>query len=76
MRFAVDISRTPLPWSYRRRVGFRNSRRRQENSGFVNYERLWLVGFDVTIEWGGNLNPSKPQWSYRGSKKRVAAQST
>ena len=39
MRFAVDIRYTRLPWKYRRRVGFRNSR--LENSGFVNYERLW-----------------------------------
>ena len=68
MRFAVDITRTKLPLRYRRRVGFRNSKIRLENSGFVNYERWWLLGYDITLEWCGVLNKEATMWSYRKSK--------
>lgn len=70
MRFSLDIDRTKLPLRYRRRTAFRNSKIRFEVSGYANYERWWLFGFDVALQWG-TLDKEKPDWSYRNGVKTV-----
>ena len=73
MHFAVDIQRVPMmPFRFRRRVGFRNSKIRLENSGFVNYERWRIFVLDVCIKWGEKLDPEAPAWSYAGKRSAAA----
>lgn len=59
MRFLLDISRTKMPLRFRRRVRIRNSKTREEVSGFANLERRWIAGLDIVIEWG-DFDPTKP----------------
>ena len=59
MQFSFDIRRTKLPLLYRRRVSFRNNLLRHESSGYANYERIYCLGFDATLQWG-YYDKSKP----------------
>jgi hypothetical protein len=52
MQFAVDLRRTKHPLLFRKRVSFRNNLIRSEVSGYANYERVYCLGFDVTLQWG------------------------
>ncbi len=61
--FSFQARRSPLPMRFRKRVAFRNSKIRQEVSGFGNYERLYFLGMDVTLEWGV-YDPAKPSTSH------------
>jgi hypothetical protein len=52
MQFAVGLRRHKMPLWFRRRTSFRNSLIRSEVSGYANYERIYLLGFDLTVQWG------------------------
>lgn len=70
IRIAFDFqaTRTKQRRCYRKRVSFRNSRLRQLASGFSNYERWWVLGWDICIKWGA-FDPAKPDLAER---KRIA----
>lgn len=55
MQFSVSIRRTKLGWRFRKRNSWRNSKIRYDVSGYPNYERVWFLGLDVTIQWGTKL---------------------
>jgi len=59
VRFSVYATASKMPRHFFRRVTFRNSKIRQDASGYANYERVWLLGFDVTVMWG-RYSPAKP----------------
>lgn len=73
LSFSVDVSRTKASWKYRRRTAFRNSKIRVKMSGHPNYERIWLLGFDIAVQWGSKLRVDRPQWS---NTKTVAKPAT
>lgn len=76
--FDLRIWRTPLKsgrWWRRlrffKRVSFRNNGIRHEVSGWGNYERIWMLGYDITLQWG-NYDRAKAV----ARKRRHRAQQT
>ena len=70
--FSVQASRSRLPFRYRRRIAYRNSKIRLAVSTYPNFERWWFLGFDVCIEWGHALQVGIEPWSYGRAKKETA----
>lgn len=74
MRFTIDIRRSKVPFRFRKRTKFRNSETRQSVSGFSNYERIWIAGFDVCLEWG-SFDKTRPDYAAdarRAAKRAVS----
>lgn len=59
MQFSFSAMKTKLPLRFRKRTAFRNSKIRMDVAGYANYERVWLLGFDVVLQWGV-FDPAKP----------------
>jgi hypothetical protein len=53
--FQLDITKTKFPIRFKRRHSWRNSKIRFDVSGFPNYERFWLFGHDICVQWGSKL---------------------
>lgn len=71
--FQIRIEKTKLPVRFKRRNSWRNSKIRLDVSGFPNYERFWLFGYDVCLQWGYKLKlpkPAKPLLSEKKSDHR------
>jgi hypothetical protein len=52
MQFSFSAIRTRLPLRYRRRISFRNNKIRMDVAGYANYERVWLLKWDIVLQWG------------------------
>lgn len=59
MQFSFSAARTKLPLRFRKRTAFRNSKIRMDVSGYANYERIWLLKWDVVLQWGV-FDPARP----------------
>jgi len=70
IHFCLTAQRTKLPRRFRKRLALHNSRLRMNVSGYANLERWWLLGWDVTIQWGV-FRSDAPQWGYTNGRKII-----
>lgn len=59
IHFQLSVEKTKFKLFYKRRHSWRNNKIRLDVSGFPNYERFWLFGYDVCLQWGSKLKCQK-----------------